>query len=257
MTTIKNRESQSLDDVFGIDLRGLAAMRIGLGSLILFESIQTAFSLPANDVSTFGEFFIAYHKLIIAPFAVCFTIGLYTRPVTCICWLIYMLGVRHNLLNGGTDLGNYVLALFLFWSIFLPAGSAFSVDSWRTKRVTETKNAVLVGWQRGDPYSVVHHLLFRRHLERQARMVHRRQRHPIHTSNRLPTDGFWSSTIALSRAHEIVVTRHICPGDSRSAALVCSRQEIQWHCTNERCCRVHSVSCWPVAHDEACHLSVC
>ena len=60
-------------------------------------------------------------------------LGYKTRLATVLTWLVYTIPIRDDLLtSGGTVfLGNYILALMLFWGFFLPLGDTLSIDSRR------------------------------------------------------------------------------------------------------------------------------
>jgi hypothetical protein len=140
---------------FRIDYRALAAMRLGVGLLMMvdimirwsdaswFMSDYGAYSIAASK-SAASEFrFSLYwlndsllwvHALFLAHFVTGFMLflGSRTRLMT---WLAFVLVVSlHNrnpiLLQGGDNL----LLLILFWALFLPWGERWSLDSVVTKQ---------------------------------------------------------------------------------------------------------------------------
>ena len=123
-----------LDGLLGIDLRALAVLRMALATILLYESVQYLRIGPAAASDSALSFLIEHNRLIIAPFALTLFLGFYTRTSNLLCWLIYLARVRHDLFTAHADLGNYVLLLFLFWSLFLPLGSLFSFDALRRER---------------------------------------------------------------------------------------------------------------------------
>ncbi|MDY6766007.1 MAG: HTTM domain-containing protein [Candidatus Nanohaloarchaea archaeon] len=141
----------SLRDRFTVDTRSLAAFRIGLGLLLLVDLALRARDLTAfytdNGVlprtaliSQFGEPWqwslhlvhgsaAAQAVLFTAAgvAAVALTVGYRTRLATVVSWLL-LVSLHHRnpvVLNGGDDL----LGLLLFWSMFLPLGARWAVDS--------------------------------------------------------------------------------------------------------------------------------
>ncbi len=120
---MEGRDRETLASLFAIDARSLAAMRIGLASTLLYDSIATLSSPEARGTVT-------YTAIAVLPFACALLVGFKTRWATALCWLIYGIPIRQALLEPGVNvfLGQYVLALFLFWSFFLPIDARYSID---------------------------------------------------------------------------------------------------------------------------------
>jgi hypothetical protein len=131
--------------VFGLDLRSLAAFRIGVGLLLLWDIIdcfrdlrplltddgalsrQAAYTLSgATPVlwRFFCLFSLSGHASAEAgllacytALALCFLLGLGTRWAAAACWFcIRSLQVRNPIILGG---GHVILSILLFWSVFL------------------------------------------------------------------------------------------------------------------------------------------
>ena len=136
-------------DHLSIDIRALAAFRIGLGLLLLTDLVlrlrhlvvhyTDAGVLPRAALLELRETFrFSLHMMsgeawfqamlfgVAAVCAVALLLGVRTRAATIASWLLLAsLHARNpHLLQAGDTL----LRLFLFWGIFLPLGAAFSVD---------------------------------------------------------------------------------------------------------------------------------
>lgn len=145
------RVASTLRGLFGIDVRSLAAFRIGLGALVLLdlvarlpliEVLYTDQGLLPRDVVTLGPLsqtpFDLYRfagsfgwaatgiALTFACWAL-FTIGFRTRWVTAALWVLMSALFRRN--QYATDSGDSLVRCFLFWSMFLPLGACWSVDA--------------------------------------------------------------------------------------------------------------------------------
>ncbi|QUO49198.1 HTTM domain-containing protein [Halorubrum ruber] len=134
-----------------VDLRALAAFRIGLGALVIADLLLRSRSLTAfyTDYGVLPRraFFSDYsgnyslHALSGEPwavgllfalagaFALALVVGYRTRLVTLVSWvLLVSLHARNPMvLNSGDTL----LRLLLFWSVFLPLGARWSLDAVR------------------------------------------------------------------------------------------------------------------------------
>lgn len=156
-TTREQREQRSsrslahprVRQLFGIDLRSLAALRIGLGLSVLVSlfvrapEIEALYSdagvLPRSAGGTMTLYalsgsaaFVGAMFAVAAIFALMLVIGYQTRIATIASWfLTASLDARNPLVAHG---GDAVLILLLFWGIFLPLGARASVDA-RTGRV--------------------------------------------------------------------------------------------------------------------------
>ena len=139
------------DDLFGLDLRALAAMRISLGiimlrdlwvrsyDLVAFYSDRGALPREAILERLDGTWRFSFHMmngewqfnaalfLIHAVFAAMFLVGYRTRLANFLCWLfVISLHARGSI---QLQAGDVVLRLLLFWSLFLPLGGRCSVDA--------------------------------------------------------------------------------------------------------------------------------
>ncbi|WP_424016050.1 HTTM domain-containing protein [Halorubrum xinjiangense] len=132
-----------------VDLRALAAFRIGLGTLVIVDLLLRSRSLTAfytdygvlplraflTDYSTShslhalsGEPWAAALSFAVAgALALALIVGYRTRLVTLVSWvLLVSLHARNPMvLNSGDSL----LRMLLFWSVFLPLGARWSVDA--------------------------------------------------------------------------------------------------------------------------------
>lgn len=145
-----------LQELFGIDIRSLALFRIGLALVLigdLFNRIQDLGAhytddglLPRNVlISHFldpwhfslhlinGSWQVQFFLFAIAiVFACTLLLGFYTRLSTIFSWILLIsLQTRNPLLVHG---GDTVLRLLLFWGMFLPLGSYWSLDYWFKRR---------------------------------------------------------------------------------------------------------------------------
>jgi hypothetical protein len=141
-------------EMFGIDLRGLAVLRIALASLVLLDLLQRARYLTAQYtddgvlpraalVPRFldGPGYLCLHLisggasiqaglfLAAALFAIGLLLGWRTRLCTVLSWfLLASLHSRNPIILQG---GDTLLRMMLFWGIFLPLGRIWSVDKLR------------------------------------------------------------------------------------------------------------------------------
>lgn len=142
-----------LADCFALDTRGLAVFRVALGLLVLVDlAIRsrdlTAFYTDAGIVPRAavtdalghcphalggGSAFAAVMFILQAGFALALLVGAWTRLATfATCFLLVSLHARNpNVLQGGDAL----LRVLLFWGIFLPLGSCWSIDARRRGEV--------------------------------------------------------------------------------------------------------------------------
>jgi len=131
---------------FGVDVRALAALRVGLAAILLFDLALRARHLRAH----YGDFgilprselrYLSLHALsgspiwsgilfaLAAAFAALLLVGWRTRLATAASWaLLVSLHLRNPYL---CDSGDRLLALLLFWGLFLPLGARASVDALR------------------------------------------------------------------------------------------------------------------------------
>lgn len=141
-----------LAPIAGIDPRGLAALRIGLGAVLLIDLwMRTGrFRALYTDAGVFPRAFLEpWMRSTVAPLhqldgsfawqaflfgaaalaALCLLLGLRTRVAALVSWLLLVsLHSRQPLvLNFGDD----ILRVALFWSLFLPLGRRWSLDARR------------------------------------------------------------------------------------------------------------------------------
>lgn len=134
----------------GIDLRSLAAFRIGLGTILIWDLVTSLFSASAfyTDAGTMplalalrlreSPWIISLHglsgstawqmALIVGQIAAaaCLLIGWRTQLATVVSWVLLLSIQARNpvVLHGG----DVVLRMALFWSLFLPLGARWSMD---------------------------------------------------------------------------------------------------------------------------------
>ena len=139
--------------IFGIDVRALAAIRVGFALIIIFDLLSRARNLAAHytDAGVFpraaafeylaGRLRIPFHLLggswqfeiflfgAAGIFALMMLVGYRTRFATVLSWIFLIsLQSRNPLLLQG---GDFLLRLCLFWGMFLPWGTAYSWDAAR------------------------------------------------------------------------------------------------------------------------------
>ena len=143
-----------LRELWGIDLRSLALLRIGLGASVLADVAMRAFDLvglytdrgvlPRALVLAMdgpGVYLSAHYWASANPLlqgalfattaccAVALLAGWRTRLATLACWyLVSSVQIRQPLGYMG---GDSILRLLLFWGLFLPLGARFSLDETR------------------------------------------------------------------------------------------------------------------------------
>ena len=133
---------------FGIDIRSLAVLRIGMASAVLVDLASRARDLTAHysndgilalDVVFSKPSVLSLHMLsgetwvqgvlfaVAAVFGVLMLVGWWTRIATAASWfLLISLQTRNpDILTGGDTM----LRVLMFWCMFLPIGARFSVDS--------------------------------------------------------------------------------------------------------------------------------
>ncbi len=146
-----------LDRLFGIDLRSVALLRMGLGGILLWDLVDRARFLEAHytDSGLYpreasvaqwsgGEYwerlwaFASLHMasgdmawqvflfLCTAVCAFCLLVGYRARLFACLCWLLTISIQNRNphILSGADQMIRHLL----FWAMFLPLGGRFSVD---------------------------------------------------------------------------------------------------------------------------------
>ena len=137
-------------EIFGLDLRSLALLRIGLGLLLLLDlagrlpGASAHYSdrgvLPRDALRGFEQGWIpSLHSLggeagfqaalmaAASVFALSFALGFGTRLSGIASWILLIsIHTRNPMLLHG---GDAVLRLLLFWSLFLPLGARYSLDA--------------------------------------------------------------------------------------------------------------------------------
>jgi hypothetical protein len=149
--TNAGRVRAKLRELFGVDLRSLALLRIGLGAAVLADLATRAFdlvelytdrgvlprdllvALDGRGVYLSAHYWASVHPVaqgvlfaITALCAVALLVGWRTRIATLACWyLVASIQIRQPLVYMG---GDSILRLLLFWAMFLPLSSRFSLD---------------------------------------------------------------------------------------------------------------------------------
>jgi hypothetical protein len=147
--------ARRISDLFALDTRSLALFRIGLGLLVALDAAGrlcdlTAFYSDAGAVPRAlvdqlrgdwiplslylidGSALFAGSLLALHAFAgVCLLVGYRTRLATTVAWLLTLSIQHRNLLVD--NIGDLVLRLLLFWSLFLPLAQRASLDRRRAR----------------------------------------------------------------------------------------------------------------------------
>lgn len=153
-------------DLFRIDLRSLALFRIGLGLIIIGDLIVRVGSLTAH-YSDYGilprgvyltqfehqKWYYSIHYLSGEPaiiallfilagiFALGYTLGYKTKTCAILSFIFLVsLQNRNDLVLHG---GDAYLRVLLFWSLFLPLSSKWSLDNWRLNRPYNKINSIV------------------------------------------------------------------------------------------------------------------
>lgn len=150
-STAVRRLSAAVAARSSVDRRALAAFRIGLGAVLIADLLRRSRSLSAfyTDYGVlprralFADYSEVYslHALSGEPWAVAslfavagvvalaLAVGYRTRLATVVSWLLLLsLQVRNPMV---LNAGDALLAMLLFWGVFLPLGSRWSVDAVR------------------------------------------------------------------------------------------------------------------------------
>ena len=142
---------RTVERLFGIDLRALAAFRVVIGLIVLVDLVIRATALGAHYTDSGvlpRAFYFAYYPdswalslhllsgslwwqaalfVVAAIVALAFIVGYHTRVATFALWLLTLsLHTRNPLVLNG---GDWLLLNLLLWSLFLPLGSRWSLDS--------------------------------------------------------------------------------------------------------------------------------
>ena len=157
-STAIRRLRRAVSERAAVDARALAAFRIALGTLLVVDLF-----LRARDLTAFytdrgvlsreflfevtGPYWLSLHVVsgaatvqallfaLAAVVALALAVGYRTRTATVVSWVL-LVSLQHRnpvILNGGDTL----LRMVLFWSMFVPLGSRWSVDALRREGTTE------------------------------------------------------------------------------------------------------------------------
>jgi hypothetical protein len=152
---------RKLQEIFGLDLRSLALLRVGLALLLIGDLLYRSTDLvahytddgllPRSALPVTGP--ASIHVLHGAPwfegvlfvvaglFAVALLLGLYTRFVSVVSWfLLISLHARNPMILQGGDI---FFRVVLFWASFLPLGARFSLDSLRRRTPAREGNLLV------------------------------------------------------------------------------------------------------------------
>lgn len=149
------REAPLLGSLIRTDPRSLAALRIGLGAILVADLLLRATDLrvaytdggviPRAELDPWLRETIApFHLLsgsfaweaflfaLALGFALLLLLGCFTRVAAVASWLLTLsLQVRNPFL---LNFGDQILRVSLFWALFLPLGRCWSIDAWRAGR---------------------------------------------------------------------------------------------------------------------------
>lgn len=143
-----------LKTIFSLDIRSLALMRIFLGIAIILEAINRIKFIPAfyseagivpqemvsldNITHAFHfhlmfisdtEWFALLFFIVLLIFGILLLAGYKTRIATFFSWILFCSAIVRDPLT--SHAGDTLLIVLLFWSLFLPLGKVFSIDSLR------------------------------------------------------------------------------------------------------------------------------
>ena len=144
MSSLKSK----IEELFGFDLRSLAALRISVALLIIGDLISRSRDLvahytdfgvvPRAVISRYDYWRVSVHLMngtweiqallfiLTGIFALMLLVGYRTRLMTAILWfLMASLDSRNPYIADG---GDTLLRLTLFWAFFMPWGACYSVD---------------------------------------------------------------------------------------------------------------------------------
>jgi hypothetical protein len=162
---------QKIEKLFGVDLRSLAAFRIGAAAIILLDLLFRSRELTAyftddgilpriarielievGDQFSFadtwsihlmsGQYWVqAVLMLLAAAAAICLLVGHRTRMATIVSWVLLQSLDSRNLVL--INSGDVLLRCLLLWGIFLPLGARFSLDRWRSQATPTARPRIL------------------------------------------------------------------------------------------------------------------
>jgi predicted DCC family thiol-disulfide oxidoreductase YuxK len=151
-----------LEELFGFDLRSLAALRVAVALLIIGDLISRSRDLvahytdfgavPRAVISLYDRWRISVHLMngtweiqallfaVTGALAIMLLLGYRTRLMTASLWfLLASLDSRNPFIADG---GDTLLRLTLFWAFFLPWGACFSIDRALTASASLPSNRV-------------------------------------------------------------------------------------------------------------------
>lgn len=153
MSGILARVRTALPQLFGIDLRSLAALRISLAAIVLYDLYARSLFLRDHYTdwgilprSTYlaevmSKFHVSAHLwsgtsfgqgllfILAAVFAFMMLVGYRTRLATLVTWgLLLSLHARNIII---LQAGDTFLRMLLFWCMFMPIGGRWSIDALR------------------------------------------------------------------------------------------------------------------------------
>jgi len=142
--------SRFLQNVFALDLRSLALLRVGVAFVLIYDLLERWTDLEAHYTDLgilprealwkyFSSWNLTFHSMsgswqieailfaIALVFAILLLLGYKTRFATIVCW-IFLISVqnRNPVVCYG---GDSVLRMLLFWGMFLPWGARFAFDT--------------------------------------------------------------------------------------------------------------------------------
>ncbi|MEE3329836.1 MAG: HTTM domain-containing protein [Myxococcota bacterium] len=149
-----NRSLDRLRELFAIDIRSLAVVRMGLATMIVVDLLDRGRHIaefytdagiaPRSLIDKIDPVALSYHMLgssygfeaalfaAAGVFAVMLFVGYRTRVASVVSWLLLAsLQNRNHLVNLG---GDAELERVLFWCLFLPLGACWSLDARREGR---------------------------------------------------------------------------------------------------------------------------
>jgi hypothetical protein len=111
---------QTLDDLFGIDVRGLAAFRIALGLLIAAQAVikLRQIALPPEPSLTGWANLDWLVLLVCGAFIVA---GRGTRWACLLAWPVMFRHVMLDWHDTGVEIHRYLMLIGLFWNLFIPS----------------------------------------------------------------------------------------------------------------------------------------
>lgn len=160
----RNGIKEKFQQLFGIDLRSLALFRMCIALVIIIDVVQRFRDLEPfySDSGIFtrivqmgsyntnyislnmisGSLYVqAFIFLMAILFALFLLIGFNTKLSTIVSWfLLLSVHVRNPILSNG---GDELLRQMLFWSMFLPLGACYSVDSILNPSKEKSVNRIL------------------------------------------------------------------------------------------------------------------